>query len=69
MNTFYSVDAGTPYRFSRRLGEQVADAQYAEWLEGPQPSAVNAARAMFWGIWISLILAVGGTLAVLAFGA
>jgi hypothetical protein len=69
MKTYYSVDATTPYRFSRRLGEQVPDAQYAEWLEGPQPSALNAARAMFWGTWLGLILAVGATLVVLAFRA
>lgn len=35
MKTFYSVDAGKPYRFSRRCGEQVPDADYANPIEGP----------------------------------
>ena len=66
MKTFYSVDATTPYRFSRRLGEQVPDATYAEWLEGPQPGLLTAARTMFWSLWIGLVLAVGGTILAVA---
>jgi hypothetical protein len=57
------------YRFSRRLGEQVPDATYAQGWDGPGPSALRTAKLAFWGLWLGLILAVGATLAALAFGA
>jgi len=57
------------WRFSRRLGEQHPDAHYANPIEGPGPSALRTAKLAFWGLWLGLILAVGATLAALAFGA
>lgn len=54
------------WRFSRRLGEQVPDAQYANPIEGPGPSALRTAKLAFWSLWIGLVLAVGGTILALA---
>jgi hypothetical protein len=61
MKTLY--DSGTGVRFSRRLGEQVADAHYACALEGPRmnkPDTVVTIACLVAAVALIVIIKVYG---------
>jgi hypothetical protein len=63
---FFDLDNPVHYRFSRRLGEQVPDATYAQGWEGPTGGGLRYAKLAFWTLWLGLVLAVAGTILALA---